>query len=67
MYTLQDTMPNLIDLRAPLLSGLAPSQEDNAPSTLFRNDIYDPLGELLPTFAGMTVRLMSSNGQACIQ
>ncbi len=60
-------MPILVDPGDSLAGWCTPSQENHASRPHFRDNIYDLLGELLPAFIGVAVRLMRSNSQTCVQ
>ena len=67
MHTLQDAMPLPVNLGDSLAGRCTPGQENHAPRPHFRDRIYDLLGELLPAFVRMAVRVMRSNRQTRVQ
>lgn len=67
MYTLEDTMQDLIHFGHPLRRRRTPGQKDDPFHPLLGHDVDNPLGELLPATFGMTGGLVCTHGQACVQ
>lgn len=67
MWALQDEMLGRIDAFDALLSGLTPSQEDDALGTLRGDGVDDLLRELLPALTGVGVGLVRAHGQASVE
>lgn len=67
MDTLKDAMPGLVHLGHPLRRRQSPGQKDDPFGPLFGHGVDDLLGELLPAMLGMTVGLVCTHCQACVQ
>ena len=67
MYTLKDAMPGLVHLGHPLRRRQSPGQKNDPFGPLFGHDVDDLLGELFPAMLGMTVGLVCTHRQACVQ
>jgi hypothetical protein len=67
MHALKHKMPGIIHTNTSLLSRAAPSQKYNTSCPLLVDQIDYFLREALPAFTSMTISLMCSHCQACVE